>query len=75
MSDERLWETFEQPDHAKDARVARARELKAQLAESAMRDEIRRALALLDDMYLDEFERASKVREILSGALTAGQRV
>lgn len=48
-----------------EVRVARAREQQAQLAESAARDAATAAVAVLDDMRLDAFERETLVRSIL----------
>lgn len=60
----------------KGLRVARDRELKAQIAESAAKDAIRQAIAILDDMRLEAFERENKARSLLSAALmTEGQRL
>lgn len=58
-----------------ELRVARDRELRAQLAESAAKDAIRAAIAALDDMRLDTFERETKARAILAAALTGGQKL
>lgn len=58
-----------------ELRVARAREHKAQIAESAMKDAMRSAVAALDDMTLDAFDRETKARAILTAALTGGQKL
>lgn len=61
---------------SKDVRVARARELTAQLATSGLLDTVRQAIRTLDDMTLDAFEREAKARTILSAAImTGGQKV
>ena len=52
-------------DLLREVRVARSREQKAQLAEAAARDAANAAVAILDDMRLDAFERESRVRVIL----------
>ncbi len=60
--------TFDEAELRVEARVARQRERDAQLAESFMRDEIKRAIDVLDDMRLDQSERELRVRQILASA-------